>query len=70
VGIRSAVRQPTIRRENTSGAVDLAYEDRSPYAFTGTVKKVAFDLKPGTASEEKTLHEYHSTQTVLAGIAG
>jgi hypothetical protein len=26
--------------------VDLDYEDRAPYAFTGTVKKVVFDLKP------------------------
>ena len=27
--------------------VDLAYEDKAPYPFTGTVKKVVFDLKPG-----------------------
>ncbi len=26
--------------------VDLAYEDKAPYPFTGTVKKVVFDLKP------------------------
>ena len=26
--------------------VDLAYEDKAPYAFTGTVKNVVFDLKP------------------------
>jgi arylsulfatase A-like enzyme/uncharacterized membrane protein len=58
-----------IGRDN-GGVVDLTYEDRAPYAFTGTVKKVVFDLKPGTASEEKALHEHHSTQTVAAGIAG
>jgi hypothetical protein len=27
--------------------VALAYEDRAPHAFTGTVKKVVFDLTPG-----------------------
>ena len=26
--------------------VDLDYEDKAPYPFTGTVKKVVFDLKP------------------------
>ena len=26
--------------------VDRDYEDRAPYAFTGTVKEVVFDLKP------------------------
>jgi hypothetical protein len=31
--------------------VDLDYEDRVPYAFTGTVKKVVFDLRP--AAHEK-----------------
>jgi hypothetical protein len=25
--------------------VDLAYEDKAPYAFTGTVKQVVFDLQ-------------------------
>ena len=34
-----------IGRDN-GGVVDLAYEDKAPYAFTGTVKKVVFDLKP------------------------
>ncbi len=33
--------------------VDLAYEDKAPYPFTGTVKKVVFDLKPGTHDNEK-----------------
>jgi hypothetical protein len=26
--------------------VDRGYEDQAPYAFTGTVKEVIFDLKP------------------------
>ena len=33
--------------------VDLAYEDKAPYAFTGTVKKVVFDLKPPSHEDEK-----------------
>jgi len=32
--------------------VDLAYEDKAPYPFTGTVKKVVFDLKPATHEDE------------------
>ena len=32
--------------------VDLAYEDKAPYAFTGTVKKVVFDLKPHAHEDE------------------
>ena len=37
--------------------VDRAYGARAPYAFTGTVKKVVFDLKPSTHEDEKALHE-------------
>jgi arylsulfatase len=33
-----------IGRDN-GGVVDLAYEKQAPYAFTGKVKKVCFDLK-------------------------
>ncbi len=56
-------------RDN-GGVVDLAYEDRAPYAFTGTLKKVAFDLRPGAYEDEKALHEHHATQSVGAGAAG
>jgi arylsulfatase len=60
-----------IGRDN-GGVVDLAYEDRAPYAFTGTVKQVVFDLapKPISHEDEKALHQHHSQQTVAAGIAG
>ena len=34
-----------IGRDNGGGG-DLAYEDRAPYTFIGTVKNVVFDLKP------------------------
>ena len=58
-----------IGRDN-GGVVDLAYEDKAPYAFTGTVQRVVFDLKPATQEREKALHEHHTTQTVAAGVAG
>ncbi len=45
-----------IGRDN-GGVVDLAYEDRKPFAFTGTVKKVVFDIKPHASEAEK--HELH-----------
>ena len=34
-----------IGRDN-GGVVDLSYADKKPFAFTGTVKKVVFDIKP------------------------
>jgi hypothetical protein len=56
-------------RDN-GGVVDLAYEDRAPYAFTGTVKKVVFDLKPADHESEQALHAHEQTQAVGAGAAG
>jgi arylsulfatase len=50
--------------------VDRAYEDKAPYAFTGTVKKVVFDLKPATHEGEKALHEHAQMQAVGHGAAG
>ena len=50
--------------------VDRAYEDKAPYAFTGTVKKVVFDLKPATHDDEKALHEHLQVQAVGHGAAG
>jgi Sulfatase len=50
--------------------VDLAYEDKAPYAFTGTVKKVVFDLKPATYEDEKALHEHAQTHAIGQGAAG
>ena len=45
--------------------------DKAPYAFTGTVKKVVFDLKPPSAHEdEKALHEHHTKVAVAQGIHG
>ena len=58
-----------IGRDN-GGVVDLAYEEKAPYAFTGTVKNVVFDLKPGTHEEEKALHEHETHVAVAQGIHG
>jgi arylsulfatase len=45
-----------IGRDN-GGVVDRSYEHENPFAFTGTIKKVAFDIKPQlTAEEETQLH--------------
>ena len=50
--------------------VDLAYEDRAPYAFSGTVRKVTFDLKPVTYEDEQALHEHAQAHAVGEGAAG
>ena len=49
--------------------VDRAYADKSPYAFTGTVKKVVFDLKPGTHDDESALHEAGAHVATAHGIS-
>ncbi len=50
--------------------VDLDYEDKAPYVFTGTVKNVIFDLKPENHEDEMALHEHHAVQSVGGGAAG
>ncbi len=50
--------------------VDRAYEDRAPYAFTGTVHEVVFDLKPVSEGAAKALHEHAATEAVGRGAAG
>jgi hypothetical protein len=45
-----------IGRDN-GGVVDLSYESKKPFAFTGTVKKVTFDIRPHpSAQDEEALH--------------
>jgi len=51
-----------IGRDN-GGVVDLSYADRRPFPFTGTVKKVVFDVRPHLALEDE--HAVH-----LAGQHG
>ena len=50
--------------------VDLDYEAKAPYAFTGTVKKVVFDLHPVTHEQDLALHKHAAEQAVGQGAAG
>jgi arylsulfatase len=50
--------------------VDLAYEDRAPYPFSGTVRTVTFDLQPTIQADEMALHAHSAVQAVGAGAAG
>jgi len=50
--------------------VDREYEDKAPYAFTGTVKQVVFDLAPVHQEAEEALHEHAAVQAVGQGAAG
>lgn len=47
--------------------VDLDYEDKAPYAFTGTVRRVVFDLQPASAEEERALHRHAAAHRVAHG---
>ena len=46
-----------IGRDN-GGVVDLSYERRKPFAFTGTIKQVVFDIDPHESTEDA--HELHA----------
>jgi arylsulfatase len=49
--------------------VDRNYADRAPFAFTGTVKKVVFDVAPhADADDEHALHEHASQGHTARGI--
>ena len=50
--------------------VDLDYEDRAPYAFTGTVRTVVFDLKPAPIDEQSELHGTAAQAGMAHGAAG
>lgn len=50
--------------------VDRDYEDKAPYAFTGKIKKVIFDLKPLTHEDEEKLHKIESQANMGHGAAG
>jgi hypothetical protein len=55
---------------DTGRVVDRDYESKAPYAFTGTVKEVVFDLKPARVEAEKVLHEHAAMQAIGQGAAG
>jgi arylsulfatase A-like enzyme len=49
--------------------VDRGYADKAPFAFTGTVKKVVFDVAPHLDdSDEHALHEHASQADTVRGI--
>jgi arylsulfatase len=50
--------------------VDLDYKDRAPYAFTGTVRTVVFDIKPAPIDEQAELHRTASQAGMAHGAAG
>jgi arylsulfatase len=56
-------------RDN-GGVVDLDYEDKAPYAFTGTLNEVVFDLKPRALEDEEELHRSGSQAGLAHGAAG
>jgi arylsulfatase len=59
-----------IGRDN-GGVVDLAYEDRKPFAFTGTVKKVVFDIKPHLSDQdEMDMHAETHRGHAAHGLSG
>ncbi len=59
-----------VGRDN-GGVVDLSYADRAPFAFTGTIKKVVFDLQPhATAEDEEALHAVAHHAHATHGLSG
>jgi arylsulfatase len=50
--------------------VDPEHPIEAPYAFTGTVKKVVFDLKPEVHGREKALHQAAHHAGVGAAMSG
>ena len=48
--------------------VDRSYVDKAPFAFTGTVKKVVFDVAPHLDDkDEQALHEHASQAATVRG---
>ena len=46
--------------------VDRSYADRSPFAFTGTIRKVVFDIAPHLTEEDELAMHEHERQGALA----
>ena len=56
---------------DNGGVVDRAYAAEAPFAFTGTIKKVIFDIKPHlSADDDQALHESAHHGHVAHGISG
>jgi arylsulfatase len=59
-----------IGRDN-GGVVDRSYDDRKPFPFTGTVKKVVFDIKPHLTDQDETdLHAEAHRGQAAHGLSG
>ena len=59
-----------IGRDN-GGVVDLAYEDQKPFAFTGTVKKVVFDIRPHLSDQDELdMHAESHRGQAAHGLSG
>ena len=56
-------------RDN-GGVVDDAYEDKAPYAFTGTLRNVVFDPMPMSHADEQALHQAAQQAGVGHGAGG
>jgi arylsulfatase A-like enzyme len=59
-----------IGRDN-GGVVDMSYEDQKPFEFTGTIKKVVFDLKPHVSGQDEVdlhaaAHQGHAAHGLSA----
>jgi arylsulfatase len=50
--------------------VDRSYADKAPFAFTGTVKKVVFDVAPHPDADEQALHAHAHQSATTHGING
>jgi hypothetical protein len=53
---------------NNGLPVDMSYADKSPFEFTGTVKKVVFDINHHRDEFEEKLHEFAHQGHVNRGI--
>jgi arylsulfatase len=59
-----------IGRDN-GGVVDLSYVDRKPFAFSGTIKRVVFDVKQHpSADDEAALHVVARHAHAAHGLSG
>ena len=55
----------------TVASSTVAYEDRKPFAFTGTVKKVVFDIKPHLSDQDELdLHAEAHRGNAAGSLAG
>lgn len=48
--------------------VDLDYEPKAPYPFTGAIRQVTFDIAPAAHEREIALHAHASVNAVASGI--